>query len=793
MATIGGLSSSSSNASSIRGYGGLASGLDRDTLIENMTYATTSKIKQKQQAKQKVAWTQEAMRGITDSVYSFNQSFISYTSSKSLLSSKLFRAGSVTPKGVNSGCISVTGTSSTADSMTIVGVKQLASNAKLSFSGNASDRKLESGGIPDDLSTEKDFNAIAGTSLTIKYGNKYYSVSLPEDNKDYSYDNLTQVTEALNKAMGEITIGEDKTLADVISVTESGGKLTFKNTDTAGNTIKLAGSTGKLLTNLGFTETTGGIEITDTGVEAASAATLTEHKSIAAQIGGKQIAVSYNGKTEWITLATEEELRESAKGNTLESLTDDLQAKLDKTFGKGRIKVGRNAAGTGESSLSFMTTDPKTGLEDKSSVLAIGSGERGLLGRYGALTGLSAGDSNRLNLDTALLKSGLKTAEGKTFPTGGKLTINGVDIEVKEESTLREIMDAVNSSEAGVKMSYLSDADKFVVTSTQDGASGSISIEGEIGELLFGKEADGDYTIQRGQDAVVAIKYDGSDEAVEVTRGSNSFAVNGLTITAKGLFGYAADGTLDTSAEGVTFDVKMDTEPATTAVKEMIEAFNEMVKLINDEVSTKPNRKYAPLTSEQEDDMSESEIKAWNEKAKAGLLFNDSDVRGLADGLRSMISQDAAVMKKMGITVSTSYADNGKLVFDEEAFKSALETDPEAVLDAFTRPESTNDDGKTVDKGGLMVRLQTLVNKYASTTGATKGILIERAGSQYAPTSILTNSMQKQMDEIDDEIDRLMDKLEMEQDRYISQFTTLETLISQMNSQSSWLSNAFGA
>ena len=37
MATIGGLSSSSSNASSIRGYGGLASGLDRDTLIENMT------------------------------------------------------------------------------------------------------------------------------------------------------------------------------------------------------------------------------------------------------------------------------------------------------------------------------------------------------------------------------------------------------------------------------------------------------------------------------------------------------------------------------------------------------------------------------------------------------------------------------------------------------------------------------------------------------------------------------------------------------------------------------------
>ena len=50
MSTIGGLTGSTT--SNIRGYGGLASGMDRDSLIEGMTYGTTSKITKKKQKKQ---------------------------------------------------------------------------------------------------------------------------------------------------------------------------------------------------------------------------------------------------------------------------------------------------------------------------------------------------------------------------------------------------------------------------------------------------------------------------------------------------------------------------------------------------------------------------------------------------------------------------------------------------------------------------------------------------------------------------------------------------------------------
>ena len=45
MASIGGLSgTTSSSLNGLKGYGGLASGLDRDSLIEGMTQGTTSKI-----------------------------------------------------------------------------------------------------------------------------------------------------------------------------------------------------------------------------------------------------------------------------------------------------------------------------------------------------------------------------------------------------------------------------------------------------------------------------------------------------------------------------------------------------------------------------------------------------------------------------------------------------------------------------------------------------------------------------------------------------------------------------
>ena len=52
----------------------------------------------------------------------------------------------------------------------------------------------------------------------------------------------------------------------------------------------------------------------------------------------------------------------------------------------------------------------------------------------------------------------------------------------------------------------------------------------------------------------------------------------------------------------------------------------------------------------------------------------------------------------------------------------------------------------------------------------------------------MNNEIYKQLEDMQNVIDRLQEQLSTEQDRYISQFTTMETLLNKMNSQSSYLS-----
>lgn len=51
--------------------------------------------------------------------------------------------------------------------------------------------------------------------------------------------------------------------------------------------------------------------------------------------------------------------------------------------------------------------------------------------------------------------------------------------------------------------------------------------------------------------------------------------------------------------------------------------------------------RYKPLTDEDKADMTESEIKAYEEKAKTGILFMDRDLSSLYSALRSAVAPAA--------------------------------------------------------------------------------------------------------------------------------------------------------
>lgn len=793
---IGGLSGSTSN--SIRGYGGLASGLDRDSLIEGMTQGTNSKIEAQRQKKTSLEWKQSIIRNITDKMIGFGDKYTSTMSSSTNLFSSVFWGRSViTALGANSKFVSVSGMANSGSSPSITAIKQLAEKASWTSSGAVSDGKLESGSIDPD--TPEKIENLQGKSLKIKYGNKEYTVYLKGQNKDgadYKFDTPENIKNSLNDILKNTEIsGESgvKNLSDVVNVETDGNKLVFKNKNNAGNTLEITGGTA--LETLGLKKE----PITDAGI---SSQELTEKElitevSFAEKVAGKSLTFKYNGKTATIQLPSAEELKDKSGEDLMETIRKSMQEQLDKEFGKGRVEVAKTADGKGGYSLSFETKIPGGGT-DTSSTLSIVNGSSGLLGENGALK-MNNGESNRVNLNAKLEEAGL----GITWPSGKdsvKVKINGKDVEIKKEDTVNSLIERINK-ETDLTITYQAESDKFSITSKEDGASGSILFEaaddGQEGlDILKGMFGDGIPTDAnapiRGQDAIVNVKYGDSGQEVEIRRGSNSFELDGMTIGLKGTFGYKteADGTVvrDTTAEAITFESKVDSEKIVETVKKMVEEYNEIIELVNKEVSTRPDREYAPLTSEQRKELSEEEIKLYEEQAKKGLLFGDRDLRSLSNDLRWAINpMDLAEMEKIGITVSNSYSDNGKLSFDEAKFKAALESDPEKVRELFTKEGEVDKNGSAVSGSGIAVNLKNVVKKYANNVGE-YGVLVKKAGTSKAPRSITDNSIYKQLEEVNKKISNLQNRLKAETDRYIKQFTSLETLISQMNSQSSYLS-----
>ncbi len=787
MSSISSLSSSTSGI-----YGGanritgLASGLDTEALIEAMTSGTRSKIAKQNQQKQLIQWQMDAYRSISSKLIAFQNKYTSYSSSTNMRTESFFMKNLISAVGDNSKYISVSGTSSNASNISITSIKQLAQNANAVSSGNVSNQTMQ--GTIQGFDTSK----VAGTKLAISFGGASTQTITLDSNK--SYDTVQELVDEINTQLGNVSVSTGngaKKLSECMEAKVVDNRLVLQSKDSySGTTFEIKeGTSQALLDAVGWEITPedgasssiqGSKDLTDTVITDLK----NEIQWEDAVIGeGKKITLNYNGTSYDINMPSNWDSVKDKYGElNEESFKQYLQDQIDAKIGKDRVQVNVSA----DASLSFKTVyydqDSKTVKEDKSSILEISSGSSDTL----KALGLEQGDSNRVNLDKTLAESGLSN----NSIDWEKATINGISIKSmvgdKDPNTMTvsQIIDAINASDANVNISYVKESDQFSVTSTINGAGGVINFGGGA-ETLFGIDAG---EIRNGKDAIIMVDYDGAGgaDAVELRRSSNTIDIDGMTVSLKGTFN---ESNTDPTA-AITFDAKVDTEKVTTAVKDMIEAFNEIIKLSNDELSTKPNRDYAPLTDEQKEEMTEDQIKEWEKKAKEGMLFNSSELRSFTSEIRFIFSSDSKTietLENMGITVSSTYSDHGKISFDEEKFKAFLEQDSDTVAELFAGTAETSANGQD----GIMTKIYDVFDKYAATSGATKGVFVEKAGAVESPLSMLQNTLQKEMDSIDDYIERLQSKLEDETERYYQKFTSLETYIQQMNSQSSWLTQQF--
>ena len=371
-----------------------------------------------------------------------------------------------------------------------------------------------------------------------------------------------------------------------------------------------------------------------------------------------------------------------------------------------------------------------------------------------------------------------------------------LEFNIDKNTTMQDFAKEVESI-SGHQMiaSYNEKTGQFTVTD-QKGVEQKFTVKDNFFNDSHDRVIEPAVNYTAGQDAIMDVEINGK-RFENLTRSSNSFEIDGLTINVKGEFN--ADGAnapdKDGNAyEGITFETTTDVDKIVDVIREFVDDYNEMATEIKSAYSTMPAQKsngakYDPLTAEQEDQYSESELKAYNEKAKQGILFGDTTLSSMYGKLLSAITpggSDGQTLREIGI--GTSYNDGMTTIsLDEDKLRAALESDPDKVRTAFTK---TKEGGSSSD--GLMQTMQNTLNSYVRTTGEPKGVLIARAGSVKAPTSLNSNSLKSQMDSIDNQIDRWTNKMADQIDRYTTKFSRLEQLIAEMNSQSSTMMGLMG-
>ena len=827
MASISSLMSSGSS-SSIYGsrnsniISGLASGMDTEAMIEGMVQGYQQKITQLGQDRTMLQWQQSAYQSISDKLVEFSRKYMSYNSpATNLFSASFFNNAILTSaNGTYADLVSATGKSSST--IVLNAVAQLAEAARYTHDASGLDTSLGKG-EPVKLGEKQPLSTMSG-SLTLEYGNKKVTLDFGElelfNKADGTLDTAkfqTALQDKLKEQKITTSSGDQVSADTLIDVkVDSHGTVTLSDKKGAGNNVHFSGATGDLK-NL----------VTSADAEGTSSFTLSTTEKVvkedatkAEYLSGKSFTVTLNGQTKTFTLGE----IDPSKGNLHEQVKQNLQEGLDKAFGKGKITVDMDTTGPGERSFSFSVSNGDTFRITSPVGEVLGLGENGvtsyvdtgktlgdLLGRTSdgaGLNGLTGGELAKAIGDVTEIKDkdGKVTSrvdsEGNTVDEQGfrldkdgkrfqeyELTVNGVSIgKYNKDTALETVLNDIKSNtEAGVSVSFSKTTNQFVFTAKETGAGGRVEIGGELGERLFGKVnvTDKDH-YTAGQDAKFTATING--QKMEFSRSSNTFDLDGMSITLNGTF-EVKDGETP-----VTFSSKTDTDKIIDVVKTMVEDYNAIVSEVKKAYSDMPLEKsdgsrYKPLTDEDKADMTESEIKAYEEKAKTGILFMDRDLSSLYSALRSAVApggSDGSFLRSIGI--KTSYEDGlTTLSLDENALREALEQNPDQVKDAFTK---SKENGAASD--GLMASIQKVTDRYAATTGATKGILIEKAGSKYSPSAALNNTLLEQMKDIDKQVDKWQAKMSDKVDYYTNKFTQLEMLIAQMNSQSSSLAGMMG-
>lgn len=400
--------------------------------------------------------------------------------------------------------------------------------------------------------------------------------------------------------------------------------------------------------------------------------------------------------------------------------------------------------------------------------------------------------------DATIEESGLftKDAEGKiavqinTFDATGKAVTETLKLEATQK--ISDLTAAINNKATlGMNAVFNDLTGKLVLTKTSTGNLNPVGADISIVDASANttKVNSEDATFGReGQNA----KYTVGGQELEQT--TNVFTQNGLTITLNNVTTTAA-----------TITTTLDTQKNFDSIKNFVEKYNDVIDKMNKKVREEKYRDYQPLTDAQRKDLSEDQIKKWEEKAISGVLKSDSYLQDGMNQFRSAISAKIdsgysyesgtdtiklQYMFQIGITSTSDFRDGGKLQIDETKLKRMLEEQPEGVYKLFTAeaPKPIKDaQGNLISKTNGLDGFVRQIQGFATTL---RDKISGVAGRDGAVAT--TYRLGKSLADLDKSMLSWEDKLKRKEDSYYRRFAAMEQAMNQANSQSATLAGYLG-
>lgn len=401
------------------------------------------------------------------------------------------------------------------------------------------------------------------------------------------------------------------------------------------------------------------------------------------------------------------------------------------------------------------------------------------LAKTGYLTGAELKKAD--TTDTTKVTSSTTLSELGYTGGDGTISLNGTEIAISGDTKISEVISKMKN--AGVNASFDEKNGRIFVSAKSTGENNDFSLEGADANgtaalVALGLDTSNGAKRIKGSDAEIWVN------GAQFTNDTNSFSINGMTITATGITGTSYD---PDETNAVSASVNTDTQGIYDKIKDFLSQYNALINEMTSLYNADSAKGYEPLTDEEKDAMSDTEVEKWEAKIKDSLLRRD-------DTLSSIMSAMTGAMTK-GISVNGETLYLSSFGIQTLGYLNAPKNEQNAYhIDGDE--DDVNTSGKTdklmaaiaEDPDKVIEFMQGLTkNLYESVDKKMKGTTLSSTYTVYND-----KEMASEYSDYTSLITKWQERLEQQEEYYYNKFSAMETALSKLNSQTSSLSGLFG-